>query len=77
MTAVEGTVTVPLAAHLKKHGVPSEIVEDISKAGYEGALVWANAVKEEDLAVYFLRPGSAFGPSEDKGSPADRAGMRR
>ena len=69
MMESEASVNVPMAPLLKSYGVPQEDVDEILKAGYEDALVWANAAKEDDLAKYFLRRGSPFRPSE---AEADR-----
>ena len=63
MAEPSSSAEVPLRGHLQKYDVPKEVIEDILKVGYEDALVWANAFKEDDLAKYFLRQGSPFGPS--------------
>ena len=53
----------PIASHLTEFQVPKEIVEDIIKCGWSCALVWGSALKEDQLATLFLRPGSAYGPA--------------
>ena len=69
MAEPRSSAEVPRRAHLQKYDVLKEVTEDILKVGYADALVWANAFKEDDLAKYFLRRGSPFGPSE---AEADR-----
>ena len=61
----EVTPRVPIASHLKDFGVPKEIQEDIIKCGWNCALVWGSALKEEQLAKLFLRPGSTYGPATE------------
>ena len=63
MVEPSSSAEVPLGARHHKYEVPKEVIEDILKVGYEDALVWANAFKEDDLAKYFLRQGSPFWPS--------------
>ena len=71
MVAENSSAEVPLRGHLQKFDVPKEVIEDILKVGYTEALVWANAFEEKDLAKYFLRPGSPFGPSNVEADKQD------
>ena len=65
------SINIPRGPHLKSYDVPQEVISDILKEGWEDALVWANAFKEDDLSIYFLRVGSAFGSGALKGSKED------
>ena len=71
------SINIPLGPHLKSYDVPQEVITDIIKEGWTDALVWANAFKEEDLQLYFLREGSPFGavPAAQKGSKEDHGGI--
>ena len=71
MVAENSSAEVPLRGHLEKYDVPKEVVEDVLKSGYKCALVWANGFEEGDLAKYFLRPGSPFGPSNVEADKQD------
>ena len=73
MGDLEFAPKVPIAAHLAEFHVPKEIQEDIIKSGWNCALVWGSALKEEQLAKLFLRPGSTYGPASDghEGGPQD------
>ena len=62
---------VPIASHLGKFGVPKEIQDDMIKSGWTDALAWASTLKEEQLAAFFLREGSTYGPSATPGSTED------
>ena len=64
---------VPIASHLSDFAVPKEIVEDIIKCGWNCALVWGSALKEEQLANLFLRAGTTYGPAPEgrEGGPED------
>ena len=65
------SINIPLGPHLKGYDVPQEVINDIVKEGWTDALVWANAFKEEDLQLYFLREGTTFGSGALKGSKED------
>ena len=71
MVADNSSAEVPLRDHLEKYDVPKEVIEDVLKSGYKCALVWANGFEEGDLAKYFLRPGSPFGPSNVEADKQD------
>ena len=75
MAEPSSSADVLLRGHLQKYDVPKEVIEDILKVWDEDALVWAIAFKEDDLAKYFLRPGSHFGPSNVELDRQDRARM--
>ena len=75
MVADNSSAEVPLRGHLEKYDVPKEVIEDVLKSGYKCALVWANGFEEKDLAKYFLRPGSHFGPSNVEFDRQDRDRM--
>ena len=71
MDTSEYAPKVPIAAHLAEFSVPKEIVDDIIKSGWTCALVWGSALKDEQLADLFLRPGTTYGPAERDGSPEE------
>ena len=71
MEEAGASINIPLGPHLKSYDVPQEVISDILKEGWADALVWANAFKEEDLPLYFLREGTPFGCGALKGSKED------
>ena len=71
MVADNSSAEVPLRGHLEKYDVPKEVIEDVLKSGYKCALVWANGFEEGDLAKYFFRQGSPFGPSNVEADKQD------
>ena len=75
MVAENSSAEVPLRGHLQKYDVPPEVFEDVLKSGYKCALVWANGFEKGDLAKYFLRQGSPFGPSNAEFDRQDRDKM--
>ena len=66
------SINIPLGPHLKGYDVPQEVITDILKEGWTDALVWANAFKEEDRQLYFLREGSPYGSGHQRGTKEDQ-----